>query len=122
MLHGEAVQVPCTVQVLEGRRKVRPSQEPWPPKPWDPSTTDSSAARPPHPQRLLPQQCHLPPLPELLFHQSADTELLVHLLQQLGLWDRSGVTYDLRPFKITRKHAGLYKMGVQKRQALWASL
>lgn len=32
-----------------------------------------------HPPWLL--QPHLPSLPELLLHQSADTKLLVHLLQ-----------------------------------------
>lgn len=61
-----------------------------------------------------PLQPHLPPLPKLLLHQGADTELLVHLLQQFGLWDEKGVTYDLMPFSITGRHVGLYQVGAQK--------
>lgn len=78
MLHGEALQVPGTVQVLEGRGQSPESGALTHP----PGTPAPRTAVPPqHPS----QQPHLPPLPELLLHQSADTKLLVHLLQQLGL-------------------------------------
>lgn len=116
MLHGEALEVPGTVQVLQGRGNVQTSQEPGLPEPWDPSTKDSGASTPPRPRPL--QRPYLPPLPKLLLHQSADTKLLVHLLQQFGLWDGRGVTYDLAPFGITGRHVGLYQVGVRQKQAV----
>lgn len=108
MLHSEALQVPGTVQDLEGRQKVQPGQEPDPPSPGIPAPRTAPPA--PTPQLL---QLHLPPLPELLLHQGADTKLLVHLLQQLGLWDREGVTSDLRLFRISRRCGALLNVSAK---------
>lgn len=79
MLHSEALQVPGTVQALEGRGKSGGVRSPDPPHPGIPAPGQQC-----HPNTTAPEP-HLPPLPELLFHQSADTKLLVHLLQKLGL-------------------------------------
>lgn len=79
MLHSEALQVPGTVQVLGGRGKSGGVRSPDPPHPGIPALGQLC-----HPNPTAPES-HLPPLPELLLHQSADTKLLVHLLQQLGL-------------------------------------
>jgi hypothetical protein len=80
---------PCRSRALyRSYRRVQLNQELQPTQPWDPNTKAQGHSATPSslpPQQLQP---HLPPLPKLLLHQSADAKLLVHLFQQLGLWER----------------------------------